>query len=135
MTSKPGNSEFDTIFARLRTLLRKHAKALAVTEDTPTRYCLTGQVGPAAIRAWGGKRKRPDMPVAWVEVNKAYVSFHLMPVYCNPKALEGMSKELRARMQGKSCFNFKVPNEALFQELEALTARTCQAFKQAGFVV
>ena len=41
-----------------------------------------------------------------VQVKKAFVSFHLMPVYLQPQLLDGVSPALKARMQGKSCFNF-----------------------------
>jgi hypothetical protein len=78
--------------------------------------------------------KKPMMPVAWVQIGKAYVSFHLMGIYGNENARERMSKELRARMQGKTCFNFTVADETLFQEPEGLTERACQAFKKAGFI-
>ena len=77
--------------------------------------------------------KRPTIPVASVEVGKAYVSFHLMAAG-NPKLLTGMSTELKARMQGKACFNFKTEDEALFQELDDLTARALEGFRKAGFV-
>ena len=33
-----------------------------------------------------------------------------------------VSVELKRRMQGKSCFNFKVSDEDLFKEIESLTA-------------
>ena len=125
---------FEEIFARLRRILVNHPQSLSVTEDSPTRYCLEGRVGPAALRAWGGKMRRPMIPVAWIQIGKAYVSFHLMGVYGNTKAREGVSQELRARMQGKTCFNFKVADETLFQELEGLTKRACEAFKKAGFI-
>jgi hypothetical protein len=105
-----------------------------VAEDSPKRYCLEGRVGPATLRVWGGKLKKTMIPVAWVEIGKAYVSFYLMSVYGNERAFEGTSQGLRARMQGKTCFNFKVADEALFQELEGLTQRACEAFKKAGFI-
>jgi hypothetical protein len=47
---------------------------------------------------------------------------------------QAMSKELRARMQGKTCFNFQTIDEPLFEELEALTARECDVFRRAGFI-
>ena len=128
------SEEFGKIFARLRGILSPLARSLSVAEDTPTRYCLEGRVGPAALKAWGGKMKKPTIPVAWVQTGNAYVSFHLMGAYEDSEALKGMSKELAARMQGKTCFNFKVPDEALFRELDRLTGRVCQDFKKAGFV-
>lgn len=74
------------------------------------------------------------MPLAWVQVGKAYVSFHHMSVYARPELLKGVSKELRARMQGKSCFNFKTVDPALFAELEDLTVRGFAAFRNAPFM-
>ena len=113
--------EFEIIFVRLRKILQPYAKRLTVTEDSPARYCLTGGVHPT--------HKTP-MPVAWVQIGKAYVSFHHMGLY----GYEGLSKELSARRQGKTCLNFKVADEKLFQEVEQLTAERFAAFKKAGFM-
>src|SRR6185503_18979166 len=115
------STEFQSIFAKLRKILRKHGGTLRVKEDTPACYCLEGDTGPATLRAWGGKMKKRRIPVAWVQIGKAYVSYHLMGVYGNAMLLDGMSKELKARMQGQTCFNFKSDDEALFKELEQLT--------------
>jgi hypothetical protein len=128
------SSEFKPIFVRLRDILRRHAGRLDVKEDSETCYCLEGNVGPAMLKVWKGKMKKPAIPVGWVEIGKAYVSYHLMAIYGNDKLLDGMSQELKARMQGKTCFNFKQEDEALFQELEHLTVRGFDCFKKAGFV-
>jgi hypothetical protein len=72
--------------------------------------------------------------VAWVEIGKAYVSYHLMGLYRNAPLLAGMSKALKARMQGKTCFNFTTPDEALFEGLDRLTLEAIESFKKAGFV-
>ena len=128
------NPEFESIFARLREILQKHSTALTVTADAPDHYCLEGSAGPAALRLWGGKVKRSTMPVAWAQIGKAYVSYHLMGVYGNTDLLYGMSKELKARMQGKTCFNFKVADEKLFHELDRLTARGIADFRKAGYL-
>lgn len=119
----------------MRTILSKHAGTLAVTDDSPTRYSLEGNTGPATVRAWGGKARRPTIPVAWAEVGKSYVSFHLMPAYGDPSLHARMSNELKARMQGKSCFNFTSIDERLFKELEQLTEQGIAAFRRGGFVV
>src|SRR5262245_15974821 len=115
--------DFESIFVGLRKVLEKHRGGWSVPEDSSNCYSLAGEVGPAALRAWGGKLKRPLMPIAWVQIGKAYVSYHLMGVYANAALLEGVSKELKSRMQGKTCFNFKSVDKVLFQELEDLTAR------------
>jgi hypothetical protein len=127
-------SDFEIVFGRLRAILEKHRGNLAVSADTPTHFGLAGSVGPATLEAWRGKRKHPTVPVAWVQIGKGYVSFHHMAVYGHPALLKGISKELKARMQGKSCFNFTTVDEALFNELEQLTVASCAAFRKAGFV-
>lgn len=126
--------EFESIFVRLRAILQKHAGRFSVTENSLDRYCLEASAGPTTLRAWGGKLKRRLIPVAWVEIGKSYVSYHLMGVYGNTKLRDGMSIELKARMQGKTCFNFKTYDEVLFKELEQLTALGLVAFRKAGFI-
>lgn len=128
------STEFACIFAKLRAILEKHHGTLQVKEDTLKCYCLEGTSGPAAIRAWGGKVKRSRIPVAWVQIGKVYVSYHLMGLYMNTVLRGSISKELRARMQGKTCLNFKKDDDTLFKELEQLTARAIDGFRKAGFI-
>jgi hypothetical protein len=117
--------KFEEVFTELRGLLARHVGGLSVTEDSPSRYCLEGGRHP--------KHQTP-MAIAWVQVGKAYVSFHHMGVYARPELLKGVSKELRARMQGKSCFNFTAVDNRLFAELEDLTVRGFDAFRNAPFM-
>ena len=131
---RTASQEFNSIFVRLRAILQNHAGTLAVADDSAGRYCLEGSPGPAVLAAWGGKLRKPSIPVAWVQIGKAYVSYHLMPLYGNSKLHDRMSKELKARMQGKTCFNFKTNDEELFKELERLTATGLVAFRKAGYV-
>jgi hypothetical protein len=107
---------------------------LSVKDDAPDHYSLEASAGPAALQAWGGKMKRPMLPVAWVQIGKAYVSYHLMGFDGNAKLRDSMSKGLKARMQGKTCFNFKSKDEALFKELEQLTAQSIAGFRKAGYI-
>jgi len=116
---------FAEVFSALRAILQRHAGQLAVSENTLTRYCLEGGLHP--------KHKKP-MPIAWVEVGKNYVSFHHMGVYARPDLLTDVSAKLKARMQGKSCFNFTSIDEPLFVELEDLTIRAFEAFQKLPYM-
>ncbi len=69
-----------------------------------------------------------------VQLQKKYVSYHLMPVYTDPDLLEAVSPELRGRMQGRSCFNFSTVDPALFGELAALTGAALGRYRQHGYV-
>lgn len=118
------NSAFEAIFVRLREILEPHSVRLKVTADAPDHYCLELAFSPKLKKA---------LPAAWVKIGKAYVSYHFMPVYMFPKLRERMSDALRARMQGKSCFNFKVQEEPLFKELEDITTEGFAMCRKAGF--
>lgn len=114
------NPEFEKVFARLRAMLQKHRGSLTVTQDTAECFQLTGSRHPV--------HKTP-FPIAWVQVNKGYVSFHHMGIYARPDLLAEASAKLKARMQGKSCFNFKAVDEPLFEELEQLTVKAFEIFR------
>lgn len=118
------NSDFESIFARLRRILEPHAARLKLTADAPDHYCLEVGFSP---------KLKKGFPAAWVTIGKAYVSYHFMPVYMFPKLRERMSDKLRARMQGKSCFNFKVVDEILFKELEQVTTEGFAMCRESGF--
>lgn len=67
-------------------------------------------------------------------ISKNYVSYYLMPVYADPSLLDDISPELKKRMQGKSCFNFKTKDAALFKELKALTKKGYQSYVKGGWI-
>ena len=105
--------------------MEPHTRSLDVKHDEPGNlYVDTFHVMKNKKRLWFGG----------VQVKKNYVSYHLMPVYENPKLLENMSPELKKRMQGKSCFNFKSIDEKLFAELGRLTKRGLQDYRASGYL-
>src|SRR5215475_9029783 len=104
---------FEAVFARLRDILQAHESNLTIAHNTTERYGLEAPVGPATVRAWGGKVRTAKIPVAWVEIRKTYVSYHLMGINGNAKLIASLSRPLRARMQGKTCFNFTALDDGL----------------------
>lgn len=48
-------------------------------------------------------------------------------MYTNPELLEGLSEDLKKRMQGKSCFNFK--KEITDEQLEGIRELTEKSFE------
>jgi hypothetical protein len=93
------------------------AEALAVQNDTAVEYSLVTKT-PSPFP----QHKGQPMWFGAVKRGKAYVSFHLMPLYMSPKLEEQVSPSLKKRMQGKTCFNFKtVPEPELISHLASLT--------------
>lgn len=65
-----------------------------------------------------------------VRTGKAYVSFHLMPIYMCPELNKLITPALKKRMQGKACFNFKTAPEAeLIPDLKQLIAASLEHWK------
>ena len=107
------------VYAELRRVMERHADALVTASESATAVSFEKAAsGPADASRWYGA----------VQTKKNYVSYHLMPVYEHPDLLDGISPELRARLHGKSCFNFRAVDTVLFDELDALTARGFRRF-------
>ena len=119
--------DFPAVHARLRRIVEKYnGRGLSPNADNSQNYLLTGPKTETSLgrEVWFGG----------VQTKKNYVSFHLMPVYAFPELLDGISPELKKRMQGKSCFNFRTVDENLFTELEELVEAGYQRFRTANFI-
>lgn len=101
----------EAVFEHLVALLRRYAVHHSVKSDTPSRYYLEEHCSSA----------KPQLFAA-AEVKARYVSLHLFPVYVRPELLTTLSPQLRARMHGKSCFNFTSLAQLPEAEMEALLA-------------
>ena len=121
----PENKDFDTIFASLKAIFQPYAKKMDIAQDSEVYYLLNTR----HIM----KNKQP-LCFGGVRRGKAYVSFYLMSVYAFPDLLKSMSPELRKRMQGKSCFNFKQVDDKLFWELKQLTRAGAAKFSDQKFI-
>ena len=118
-------SDFSGAFAALRGVLKKHSTGMAVQTDTPTEFTVvTPALGPNNQPMWFGCVRR----------GKSAVSYHLMPLYFNPKLQAAVPPELRPRKQGKTCFNFQRPDGELFAMLDELTRRGREAWERQGFL-
>ncbi|MGA2270153.1 MAG: hypothetical protein ABSH44_16910 [Bryobacteraceae bacterium] len=116
-------ADFAAVFAALKPVLARHAKRLRVKTDTPTEYTLLTKTESPFHQ-----HKGQPLYFGSVRLGKAYVSFHLMPLYMCPTLAKSISPALQKRMQGKTCFNFKTePEPELIAGLERLTEA---AFKQ-----
>jgi hypothetical protein len=113
------------VFAELRKIMAPYAKSLDTKQDTETElYVDTHHIQ---------KNKKPLFFGA-VQLKKAYVSYHLMPVYMRPELLASVSEELKQKMQGKSCFNFSSVEHARLRQLAKLTEAGFQSYKEQGFI-
>lgn len=117
--------DLNAVFAELRMILLPYAAKLEPKKDDASElYVDTRHL----------QKNRKPLFFGAVQLRKAFVSFHLMPVYLQPELLEGLSPGLRRRMQGKSCFNFSEVDRPLFDELARLTEAGFASYEAQGFV-
>lgn len=123
MKSPIVQGDFQIVFEQLKSLILPHASQLIIKTDLADQYFLdTSFVRPDGYRiSFGG-----------VQINKNYVSYHLMPIYATQVSV---SAELKKRMQGKACFNFKKSLDSdQLEELRTLTQDGVATFKSMGWI-
>jgi hypothetical protein len=121
----PAARDLRGTFTVLKGLLVPYASRLHTTQDSEYFYMLDGE--------YAAEFKR-TMFFGGVQIRRAYVSLHLMPVYTNPELLGAVSDALKKRMQGRSCFNFVRPERDLLVELSALIDRGFVLYERLGWV-
>ena len=119
------DDDFDDVYVALHELMMPCAEKLEVVRD---------QSGSLYLDTLHIMKNKKPLYFGGIQINKRYVSYHLMPVYVNPGLLDGMSDALRKRMQGKSCFNFVAIDRSLFAELDQLTQAGYEYYKSEGYI-
>ena len=122
MSDKAG---FNQVFKELKSIFKPYAKKMDIASDSDQYYLLNTR--------YIMKNKQP-LCFGGVRLGKNYVSFYLMSVYAIPDLMKGMSPELKKRMQGKSCFNFREVDKKLFGELKTLTRAGAEKFNDKKFI-
>jgi hypothetical protein len=115
------NNDFPVVFEQLKNILKPYAEKLTLKVDTSDTYYIDGPYS---------EKWKKQLFFGSAQVKKNYVSFYLMPVYMYPELLQDISPDLKKRMQGKSCFNFKKVEPDLFDELAVLTRKSVEKFQQ-----
>ena len=101
------------VYVELRAMMLAVADGLVVARDAPGDLEVrTAELDPSTGKpGWFGT----------VTIRKSYVAYHLIPLYDAPALTEGLSDALIKRRQGKTCFNVKKADEAVFAQLRQLT--------------
>jgi hypothetical protein len=113
---------FHNIFNQLKLILINYEIKLRVKDDSNANYYLN---------AGYYKKRKADIYFGAVQIKKNYVSYHLMPIFVNPKLLAGISPELKS-LQGKSCLNLKEVGKKIFGELSDLTKKGFEFYTTNG---
>jgi hypothetical protein len=121
----PGATDFSEVFEGLKRVMSAFEPKLRSTADEPRKYNLVTK-----SKSWKGG----PMFFGAVMMSKSYVSYHLMPLYVCPELAKTVSSDLKKRMQGKSCFNFRTPDAVLFAELDELTRAGLEKYRAKNWL-
>ena len=116
---------FAAAFFGLKRIFAPYTKSLNVNADTRTRLYLETK---------SASYKGKPLFFGAVISGRAYVSFHLMPLYWDGSLTKKLSANLKNKMQGKSCFNFTAPEPKLFRELAKVTAAGFALYKRKNLL-
>ncbi|WP_298189014.1 hypothetical protein [Novosphingobium sp.] len=109
---------FLDIFAQLRAIMLEAAPGMAIAEDSAANLTLKTH--------WIEARTGQPAWFGWIAIKKSYVAYHIMPLYTLPALEAAVPVGLAKRRQGKTCFNVKKADGAVFAQLRELTALAAQ---------
>lgn len=124
-TNDARSADFEAVFVQLKKVLAKFAPPLKVVADEPGKYLIVTKAN-----SWKGG----PMSFGAVQQGKAYVSYHLMPLYIHPHLVKLVSPALKKRMQGLACFNFRAADKSLFAELARLTGKGLDQYRSQNLL-
>lgn len=117
-----GSVDLGAVFDALRGVLARYANRPGVAFEERRGVC------QISLTTRTDRTGRP-LFVASANVNKNYVSYHLMPLYMNPALKDSIPAALKKRLQGKACFNFTSVDTAALKDLAKLTKKGVDSFK------
>lgn len=79
-------------------------------------------------------RKRKEMWLVSVMIQKGYVAFHYLPVYMNPSMEKLFSPAFIECLKGKACFHIRKMDPAILAEVEKAIQIGYEAYQKKGWV-
>ncbi len=115
---------FAKCFNELKSILLNYEKELRVHVNREYNF---------SLNAGYDEKRKADIYFGRVVINKNYVIL-LDARHVNPNLLNGISPELKKRMQGKSCLILNRLIINLFKELSNLTKKGFEFYKVKGML-
>lgn len=121
----------DTIFDSIKSALEKQSPPMVVSKNKEGVFEL---IGNKAVPYGYKKEIVPGMYFSSVVARKDMVSFYFFPIYFREKEFKTLMPTMIKCLKGKTCFNFKKPEQVNEKELTALLKKGVQAWKKNGYM-
>lgn len=116
---------------KLRKALRKCTPPMVITRESEDGMEL---IGNKPVPYGSKKEIVPGMYFSSFVARKDMVSFYFFPIYMNADPFLELIPETSKYLKGKTCFNFKKPEQVNEKEVEALLKKGVKAWKDAGYL-
>src|SRR4051794_7552768 len=96
------------IFQKVKEGLQKQSPPMVVSKDTENVFELMGN---KAVPYGSKKKMVPGMYFCSVVARKDMISFYFFPLYLHEKDFKDLIPLMMKCLKGKTCFNFKKPEQ------------------------
>jgi hypothetical protein len=117
------------IFNQIKTLMQAYAPPMTPKMDDETHYDLWS-IKDLTIEG----RKRKEVYLAGLIIQKSYVGFYYMPVYVSAEAKRAIPEELLRLLKGKSCFHIKQLDQVVLEQIRAALKYGFESYQERGWV-
>jgi hypothetical protein len=119
------------IFTKIKSSLSKCSPPMVVSKDKDGVFEL---IGNKPVPYGSKKQIVPGMYFSSVVTRKDMVSFYFFPMYMNEKPFLKLIPTMAKCLKGKTCFNFKKPEQIVQKEMDALLKKGIQAWLQMDYM-
>ena len=120
------------IFASVKNVLEKYAPPMVACKNK--EGMVYELMGNKPVPYGHKKTIVPGMYFSSVVARKDMISFYFFPVYYQSDDFMACIPTMAKYLKGKTCFNFKKPEQVNAKELNALLKKGVQAWKKMGYM-
>jgi hypothetical protein len=119
----------EEIFNPIKTLMQAYVPPLTAKMDDESHFDLWS-IKDLTIEG----RKRKEVYLAGLIIQKSYVGFYYMPIYANPELKKVFPAELLKLLKGKSCFHIKKLDDILLEQIRAVLKTGFEVYQERGWI-
>ncbi|MCW3114191.1 MAG: hypothetical protein JWR18_2587 [Segetibacter sp.] len=124
----PGQPQLVQIFDTIKAIMKPYVKGSI--EEAGEKPGLYGLISKKPFETDG--RKFDEVYFAGIIVQKGYVGFYYMPIYCYETLKSQLKPELLKCLKGKTCFYIKKNDPVLFKQIDEALAVGYESYQKRG---